>query len=310
MASDLPPEQEAAYCAIIDDILANSDLTTVSAKRIRKGLQEKVDYDITAQKDAITALIMQRFDKVSKEQAADADSDPSTPAAPEPAPTTNGAAPHVKSETPPSTADSPELETKSAVKRKAPAATDSDADSLSDVADTPSPAKKLKKAPKVKKVKEEESDEQLAIRMQKELNAGSARSTRGGGVTKKKAPARKQKAATPKKKSKAKINSDDDSEVEDGEKPEREKKGGFHKPMAFSDPLAALLGTTSMSRPQTVKHLWKYIKANELQDPSDKRTIVCDDAMRAVFKQDRVHMFTMNKLLNAGHLFPMEEEAV
>lgn len=82
------------------------------------------------------------------------------------------------------------------------------------------------------------------------------------------------------------------------------------KPMAFSDPLAALLGTTSMSRPQTVKHLWKYIKANELQDPSDKRTIVCDDAMRAVFKQDRVHMFTMNKLLNAGHLFPMEEEAV
>lgn len=301
MATELPPEQHAAYCAIIDDILADSDLTTVSAKRIRKGLQEKVEYDISAQKDAITVLIMQRFDKVSKDQSAD--SDPSTSAAPEPAPTTNGAGPHVKSE---SASASPEPELKSAVKRKA--SDDSDAeDSLSDVAETPSPAKKPKKAPKVKKVKEEETDEQLAKRMQAELNAGSARSTRGGGVTKKKVPIRKQKGATPKKKSKAKINSDDDSDVESGDKPEREKKGGFHKQMAFSAPLASLLGETSMSRPQTVKHIWKYIKAHDLQDPSDKRMIYCDEPMKAVFKQDKVHMFTMNKLLNAGHLFPMEE---
>ncbi|KAK3691691.1 hypothetical protein LTR37_018484 [Vermiconidia calcicola] len=50
MAAELPPEQHASYSAIIDDILASSDLNTISAKRIRKGLQEQVDYDIRPQK--------------------------------------------------------------------------------------------------------------------------------------------------------------------------------------------------------------------------------------------------------------------
>jgi upstream activation factor subunit UAF30 len=67
-----------------------------------------------------------------------------------------------------------------------------------------------------------------------------------------------------------------------------------------------MLGETQLSRPQTVKKIWAYVKARELQDPSDKRQIRCDDAMRAVFKQDRVHMFTMNKLL-AAHLYAADE---
>lgn len=46
----VPPEQRASYSAIIDEILAASDLNTISAKRIRKGLQEKVAYDISDQK--------------------------------------------------------------------------------------------------------------------------------------------------------------------------------------------------------------------------------------------------------------------
>ena len=52
-----------------------------------------------------------------------------------------------------------------------------------------------------------------------------------------------------------------------------------------------------LSRPQTVKRIWAYVRAHDLQDPNDKRMIRCDEAMRAVFKQDKVHMFTMNKLL-------------
>jgi hypothetical protein len=46
----LPAEVEASYSAIIDGILARSDLNTISAKRIRKGLQEQVEYDISGQK--------------------------------------------------------------------------------------------------------------------------------------------------------------------------------------------------------------------------------------------------------------------
>src|SRR5687767_9678972 len=52
-----------------------------------------------------------------------------------------------------------------------------------------------------------------------------------------------------------------------------------------------------MSRLEVVKRLWAYIKENELQDPSDKRFIVCDERLMTIFKQDRIHSFTMNKFL-------------
>lgn len=61
-----------------------------------------------------------------------------------------------------------------------------------------------------------------------------------------------------------------------------------------------------LSRPETVKRLWAYFKENELQDPKDRRQIRCDDALKAIFKQERVHMFTMNKLLS-DHLFAPDE---
>lgn len=55
-----------------------------------------------------------------------------------------------------------------------------------------------------------------------------------------------------------------------------------------------------------VKKLWEHIKGNDLQDPSDKRQIICDDKMHAVFKQSRVDMFKMNKEIG-NHLYPVEE---
>jgi len=55
-----------------------------------------------------------------------------------------------------------------------------------------------------------------------------------------------------------------------------------------------------------VKKIWAYVKERDLQDPSDKRQIRCDEPMRAVFKQERVHMFTMNKILNQN-LYAVDE---
>jgi len=60
------------------------------------------------------------------------------------------------------------------------------------------------------------------------------------------------------------------------------------------------------SRPQVVKKIWEYIKARDLQDPADKRHIRCDEKMQSVFKQETVHMFTMNKILGK-HLYDIEE---
>ena len=62
-----------------------------------------------------------------------------------------------------------------------------------------------------------------------------------------------------------------------------------------------------LSRPQVVKKLWEHIKANDLQDPKDKRQIRCDEKMQAVFKQARVDMFRMNKEIG-NHLYPVGEE--
>ena len=46
----MSPDAEASYIPIIDSILAASNLETISEKRIRKGLQAALDYDITPQK--------------------------------------------------------------------------------------------------------------------------------------------------------------------------------------------------------------------------------------------------------------------
>lgn len=62
-------------------------------------------------------------------------------------------------------------------------------------------------------------------------------------------------------------------------------------------PLAAVLNHSQLSRPQVVKHLWEYIKGNELQNPSNKREIMCDDGLRGVFGCDKIDMFRMNKVL-------------
>lgn len=59
-----------------------------------------------------------------------------------------------------------------------------------------------------------------------------------------------------------------------------------------SDTLSAFVNETKLSRPQTVKRIWDYIKANDLQDPNDKRYILCDDKMKTVFHTDKLHMFT------------------
>lgn len=55
-------------------------------------------------------------------------------------------------------------------------------------------------------------------------------------------------------------------------------------------------GEAILSRPQVVKAVWAYIKDQQLQDPMDKRTIVCDDALKAIFEGlQSVTCFSMNK---------------
>ncbi|MCJ1339968.1 hypothetical protein MMC09_005261 [Bachmanniomyces sp. S44760] len=274
----VPPEVEASYATIIDSILAASDLNTISEKRIRKGLQQAVEYDITPQKTAIKTLIMSRFDKFIAEKSA--------------ASVTNGHTVPVKTETTKIKGNSSSPPPKKEPKRN------SDDDDLSDVPNYPPPKKKRKVEAPI------DDDAAFAARLQAEENI-RARNTRGG-ANRRTGPIKKKKIQ--KKKSSTKIKAEDDSDV-DGSGSEKERKvnrtGGFHKPLNLSPPLSALLdGEIQLSRPQTVKRIWAYVKERGLQDPNDKRQIRCDEAMRAVFKSDKVHMFTMNKILGQNLYSP------
>nr|XP_024930267.1 uncharacterized protein LOC107415020 isoform X2 [Ziziphus jujuba var. spinosa] len=74
--------------------------------------------------------------------------------------------------------------------------------------------------------------------------------------------------------------------------------GGLNKVCGVSPELQAIVGEPALPRTEIVKQLWAYIRKNNLQDPSNKRKIICDDALRLVFETDCTDMFKMNKLLS------------
>jgi upstream activation factor subunit UAF30 len=81
----------------------------------------------------------------------------------------------------------------------------------------------------------------------------------------------------------------------------KQPNAAFMKPLKPSAELAAVVGDEPLARSEVVKKMWDYIKANNLQNPANKREIISDDKLRPIFGQDKVTMFEMNKLL-AKHL--------
>ncbi|KAF9012491.1 SWIB/MDM2 domain-containing protein [Cyathus striatus] len=244
-----------------------TDLTTISAKRVRRQLLE-LDPSLTPEflkenKDNVDAIIGTVFEKVSAAQGDDGSE------------------------------GTPE-DSSSSRKRK-----QEEADGeLDDVEDSP-PPKKIKKAKK--NGGQEQADEELARKLSSEINS---RSTRAGG--KGRGGAKSGRA----RKSAATVDSDD-SDGEGGSSKAKKRssggsaKGGFAKEYTLSEPLSAVLEVDKLSRPQVVKQLWVYIKENELQNPSNKREIVCDSRLKAVFGVDKIDMFKMNKVLG-DHLHENE----
>uniref|UniRef100_A0A7N0ZZT8 Uncharacterized protein n=1 Tax=Kalanchoe fedtschenkoi TaxID=63787 RepID=A0A7N0ZZT8_KALFE len=87
----------------------------------------------------------------------------------------------------------------------------------------------------------------------------------------------------------------------------RKGGGGFCKVCSLSPQLQEFTGTGEMARTEVVKLLWVYIKEKNLQDPSNKRNILCDEKLRELFKVDCINMFQMNKVL-AKHIWPLESD--
>jgi len=77
----------------------------------------------------------------------------------------------------------------------------------------------------------------------------------------------------------------------------------FMKPLKPSAALALIVGSEPLPRTEVTKRIWDYIKARNLQNPANKRNILCDAPLRAVMGKDEVTMFEMTGLVGK-HLSP------
>ena len=73
-----------------------------------------------------------------------------------------------------------------------------------------------------------------------------------------------------------------------------------------STELAAVIGNEAVARTQVIKKLWDYIKANGMQDATNKRAINADAKLKAVFGKDQVTMFELAGIVGK-HLRPVGE---
>ena len=74
---------------------------------------------------------------------------------------------------------------------------------------------------------------------------------------------------------------------------------GISKPMNLSWERQDSIGPGPMPRTEVTKKLWEYIKANNLQNPENKREILADEKLKKIFDGlDKVTMFEMTKYVS------------
>ncbi|ODQ63383.1 hypothetical protein NADFUDRAFT_84510 [Nadsonia fulvescens var. elongata DSM 6958] len=101
------------------------------------------------------------------------------------------------------------------------------------------------------------------------------------------------------------------SAKERAQKMKEEGKGMFRKLIA-SPELCIMLnkvdegkGITELARTEATRLIWKYIKANNLQNPEKKTEIICDDVMKPIFGE-RLSSFHIGGALTK-HLIKPED---
>ncbi|KAK1276238.1 hypothetical protein QJS04_geneDACA001651 [Acorus gramineus] len=74
---------------------------------------------------------------------------------------------------------------------------------------------------------------------------------------------------------------------------------GITKPRPISPAMQELLGVSEIPRTQALKLIWAYIKEHNLQDPDNKRVIVCDEKLKKIFAgKERVGFLEISGLIN------------
>ncbi|KAL2348420.1 hypothetical protein Fmac_002420 [Flemingia macrophylla] len=94
-----------------------------------------------------------------------------------------------------------------------------------------------------------------------------------------------------------------------GDEVVKKRGGGFCKLCSLSPQLQEFTGAPEMARTEVVKRLWAYIRENNLQDANNRRNIICDERLRAIFNVNSINMFQMNKALSK-HIWPLDSDDV
>ncbi|SCV01242.1 LANO_0F10814g1_1 [Lachancea nothofagi CBS 11611] len=184
-----------AYVPMIDAILSVSNPDEISAKRIRKAIQELFAVELESQRKKVNALIIERFNELQDSRS------------------------------------------------------------------------------KITPEELVEKDAAIARKLSKKINGTEKRSKKGS------------KDAKPKKKRKV---------SESGNALSQNK-------MLLSPELQELVKEPEMARTQVVKKVWEHIREHNLQNPSDRREILCDETMKPIFGE-KTTMFALNKCLSK-HIF-------
>ncbi|OMO63335.1 hypothetical protein COLO4_32550 [Corchorus olitorius] len=78
---------------------------------------------------------------------------------------------------------------------------------------------------------------------------------------------------------------------------------GIMKPRRVSPEMQALVGVPEISRTQALKQIWAHIKEHNLQDPENKKIIVCDEKLKKIFGgKDRVGFLEIAGLISPHFL--------
>lgn len=76
------------------------------------------------------------------------------------------------------------------------------------------------------------------------------------------------------------------------------KKVQKRRPNKLSPELSLFVGREYMPRTKVTQFIWKYIKKHKLQNPKDRREIICDDVLKKLLGVNKVNYFKLAKYLN------------
>lgn len=75
------------------------------------------------------------------------------------------------------------------------------------------------------------------------------------------------------------------------------------KPRRVSPEMQAFVGVPEIPRTQVLKRIWAHIKEHNLQDPEDKKVIICDETLKKIFGgKDRVGFLEIAGLISPHFL--------